>query len=230
MFKHKDQRVGVFIDTQNMYYSARNLFKRKVNFKNIVEDAVAGRKLIRATAYVVSTEGGENEPFFEALEKAGIETRRKALIEYTSGHKKGDWDVGLTIDAVQMLDTLDVVVIVSGDGDFQPLANYIQARGRMVEVMAFGKTTSSKLAEMVNDYIDLSENQRRYLIGPKLETRTERPQTTTTSDEKKKSLPKRSTETDVQEEDLEDPSDSFFMELDDSVSDQIESRTRRLEF
>lgn len=214
--KHTDQRVGVFIDTQNMYYSARNLFKRKVNFKNIVEDAVAGRRLIRAIAYVVSTESGENEPFFEALEKAGIETRRKALMEYPSGQKKADWDVGLAIDVVQMLDTLDVVVIVSGDGDFQPLVNYIQSRGRIAELMGFGKTTSSKLSDMVHEYNDLSENKRRYLIGPKL-MGTKKPPTGGEP---------------MQEEpgEDEDPSESFFMKLDESIDDQEASRTRRLEF
>jgi uncharacterized LabA/DUF88 family protein len=209
--KHPDQRVGVFIDTQNMYYSARNLFKRKVNFKNIVADAVGDRKLIRAIAYVVSTEAGENEPFFEALEKAGIQTSRKALQEYPSGHKKADWDVGLAIDVVQMLDTLDVVVIVSGDGDFQPLVNHVQSRGRVVELMGFGKTTSSKLAAMVHDYTDLSANQRRYLIGPKLKARPEKQE--------------------VQSEaDPDEAAEGFFMSLDEAVDDQEQSRTRRLEF
>lgn len=166
MFKHKDQRVGVFIDTQNMYYSARHLFQRKVNFKSIVEDAVAGRKLIRALAYVVSTKGAEEQPFFDALQKAGIETREKELMEYASGHKKADWDVGIAIDVVQMLDVLDVVVIVSGDGDFIPLVEYIQHRGRIAEVMAFGETTSSSLTNFVDDYTDLSQNKKRFLIGP----------------------------------------------------------------
>lgn len=219
--KHKDQRIGVFIDTQNMYYSARNLFKRKVNFKNIVDDAVGDRKLIRAISYVVSTEGGENEPFFEALEKAGIETRRKALMEYPSGHKKADWDVGLAIDVVQMLETLDVVVIVSGDGDFQPLVNYVKSRGRIVELMAFDKTTSGKLIEVVHAYTDLSQNQRRYLIGPRLEKMEEASKKPETQDPDP-----------IGDEEV-DPAlqgDSFFMKLDDSVSDQEESRTRRLEF
>lgn len=221
--RHKDQRVGVFIDTQNMYYSARNLFKRKVNFKNIVEDAVGERKLIRAISYVVSTDTGENEPFFEALQKAGIETRRKPLMEYASGHKKADWDVGLAIDVVQMLDTLDVVVIVSGDGDFQPLVNYAKSRGRIVELMAFDKTTSGKLIEMVHDYTDLSANQRRYLIGPRLEK----------TEEVSKNTDKQTPEPEpAEDEDLDttDQGDSFFMKLDDAVTDQEESRTRRLEF
>lgn len=184
MFKHPDQRVGVFIDTQNMYYSARNLFKRKVNFKNIVKDAVGDRKLIRAVAYVVSTETGDEQPFFEALEKAGIELRRKELMEYSSGHKKADWDVGLAIDVVQMLDSLDVVVIVSGDGDFEPLVDHIRSRGRMAEIMAFGQTTSSKLRGVGCHYTDLSENKRRYLIGPKAGTRTAAAGTKTTRKKK----------------------------------------------
>ena len=224
MFKHPDQRVGVFIDTQNMYYSARNLFKRKVNFKNIVDDAVAGRKLIRAMAYVVGTESKEEQPFFEALRSAGIETREKPLQEFASGHKKGDWDVGLAIDVVQMLDTLDVVVIVSGDGDFQPLVNYALARGRMVELMAFGETTSSALQKVVHDYTDLSQNKRRYLIGPKLASRGQAEHSHGDGEEE-------GAEEEETREDKDDAGTGFFMNLKDAaVNNQEENRTRRLEF
>ncbi len=219
MFQHPDQRVGVFIDTQNMYYSARNLFKRKVNFKNIVDDAVAGRKLIRAIAYVVATEGGEEKPFFEALQKAGIQTRAKNLMIYLSGQKKADWDVGLAIDVVQVLDTLDVVVLVSGDGDFQPLVNYVQSRGRMVELMAFRETTSSDLIKLVQHYTDLSANRRRYLIGPKLGAQGTQEQDTQDEQE--------------QEPTTEDSSDTggFFMDTPANArADQEENRSRRLEF
>lgn len=166
MIKHPEQRVGVFIDTQNMYYSARFTFNRKVSFGNIVKDAVAGRKLIRAIAYVVKTKTAEESPFFEALEKLGIELREKELMEYFSGQKKADWDVGLAVDAIRMIDMLDVVVIVSGDGDFIPLVEYVKSRGRIVEVVAFRETTSSRLIEHADDYLNLSENKKRYLIGP----------------------------------------------------------------
>ena len=88
--KHPDQRVGVFIDVQNMYYSAKNLHGKKVNFGNIVQEAVAGRKLIRAIAYVVRTETKEEQPFFEALYNMGIETREKDLQIFHSGMKKAD--------------------------------------------------------------------------------------------------------------------------------------------
>ncbi len=165
MIRHPDQRVGIFIDTQNMYHSARNIFGRKVNFKHIVEGAAEGRRLIRAVAYVVSTKSAEEAPFFEALKKSGIELREKELMEYLSGQKKADWDVGLAVDAIRMLDMLDVLVIASGDGDFIPLIEYAQSRGRLVEVVGFRETTSSKLIEAADAYVNLSENRRRYLIG-----------------------------------------------------------------
>jgi len=165
MFQYKDQRVGVFIDVQNMYYSARNLHQRKVNFSNIVADAVGDRRLIRAIAYVVTTKTGEERPFHEALEQKGIELKEKELLEYFSGQKKADWDVGITVDVIKMLDMLDVVVLVSGDGDFIPLVQYAQSRGRQVEVVSFRESTSSKLVEAVDLHVDLSANKRRFLIG-----------------------------------------------------------------
>ena len=166
MISHPDQRVGIFIDTQNMYYSARNVFGRKVNFGNILKEAVGTRKLIRAVAYVVRTKSDEERPFFDALKNLGIETREKELVQYESGQKKADWDVGLTVDVIRMLDMLDVVVLVSGDGDFAPLVEYVKNRGRIVEVMSFRETTAGKITEVADLYINLSENDKKFLIGP----------------------------------------------------------------
>ncbi len=166
VIKHKEQRVGVFIDTQNLYHSARNLYKARVNFGAVLKDAVAGRKLVRAVAYVITTEAGDEKNFFEALEKLGIETKTKDLQVFSSGTKKGDWDVGLTVDVMKMANRLDTVVIVSGDGDFIPLVKYLQHHtGTQVEVVSFGKSTSGKLREAADDFLDLSENPRKYLIG-----------------------------------------------------------------
>ena len=166
VIKHKEQRVGVFIDTQNLYHSARNLYKARVNFGAVLRDAVAGRKLVRAVAYVITTEAGDEKNFFEALEKLGIETKTKDLQVFSSGTKKGDWDVGLTVDVMKMANRLDTVVIVSGDGDFIPLVKYLQHHtGTQVEVVSFGKSTSGKLREAADDFVDLSLNPRKYLIG-----------------------------------------------------------------
>src|SRR3990167_5743749 len=124
--KQKDQRVGVFIDTQNLYHSAKNLYKARVNFGNIVKDAVGDRRLVRALAYVISTESGEEKSFFEALTKMGIETKTKDLQIFAGGAKKADWDVGLAVDVIKMAPKLDAVVLITGDGDFIPLVENLQ--------------------------------------------------------------------------------------------------------
>lgn len=165
VIKHKEQRVGVFIDTQNLYHSARNLYQARVNFGNVVKEAVAGRKLVRAVAYVITTEAGDEKNFFEALAKIGIETKTKDLQIFPGGAKKADWDVGLAVDAIKMSPRLDCVVIVSGDGDFIPLVEYLQSIGIQVEVVSFGKSTSGKLREAVDDFVDLSADPKKYLIG-----------------------------------------------------------------
>ena len=167
VIKHKEQRVGVFIDTQNLYHSARNLYNTRVNFGAVLKDAVAGRKLVRAVAYVITTEAGDEKNFFEALSKLGIETKTKDLQIFAGGAKKADWDVGLAVDAIKMSPRLDSVVIVSGDGDFVPLVEYLQTIGVQVEVVSFGKSTSGKLREAVDDFVDLSLNPKKYLMGGK---------------------------------------------------------------
>lgn len=165
VIKHKDQRVGIFIDTQNLYHSAKNLYHSRVNFGQIVKDALAGRTLVRAIAYVISTEAGDEKAFFEALAKMGIEKRTKDLQVFSSGAKKADWDVGMAIDAVKMASKLDAVVLVTGDGDFIPLVEYLRSGGCQVEAVSFGRSTSSKLIEAVDDFIDLDKDARKYLIG-----------------------------------------------------------------
>ena len=171
--KHKAQRVAVFIDVQNMYHSARNLYKRRVDFSAILEAAVAGRQLIRAFGYVVRTESGEEKEFFEALERVGIETREKDLQIYYGGMKKADWDVGMAIDAVRLSNSVEVIVIVSGDGDFIPLVEYLKNQGKQTEVIAFGKSASGKLREMADDFVDLSENSEQYLLKGRVKLKTE---------------------------------------------------------
>jgi uncharacterized LabA/DUF88 family protein len=166
VIKHKDQRVGVFIDTQNLYHSAKNLYHGRVNFAAVLKEALAGRSLIRALSYVITTESGEEKPFFEALEKAGIETKTKNLQIFLGGAMKADWDVGLAVDAITMAPKLDTVIIASGDGDFIPLVEYLRVNeGCQVEIIAFGKSSSAKLKEVADDFIDMCDNPRKYLLS-----------------------------------------------------------------
>jgi uncharacterized LabA/DUF88 family protein len=164
MIKHKEQRVGVFVDVQNLYYSAKNLFQAKVNFGKVLEEAVAGRKLVRAVAYVIKAPNSLEDNFFQALDTMGYEIKSKDLQVYAGGNKKGDWDVGLVIDAIRMSRNLDVVILVSGDGDYVPAVEYLQNNGVMVEAVAFQETTSSKLIDKVDDFTNLSASKRKFLI------------------------------------------------------------------
>lgn len=165
VIKHKNQRVGIFIDTQNLYHSAKNIYGAKVNFDQVVKESLAGRSLTRAVAYVITTESGEEKSFFEALGKMGIETKTKNLQVFAGGAKKGDWDVGLAVDAIKLAPKLDAVILITGDGDFVPLVEYLKNDGCQVEVASFGKSTSARLIEAADDFIDLDNNPRKYLIS-----------------------------------------------------------------
>jgi len=163
--KPEAQRVAVLIDVQNMYHSAKNIYGARVNFSEVLKTAVAGRTLIRAIAYAIRTEGGEEKSFFEALERIGIEVKMKDLQVFPGGLKKGDWDVGMAVDAIKFSDFLDTIILVTGDGDFVPLVEYIRyAKPAGVEIVAFGRSASGKLKEIADDFIDLEENPEKYLF------------------------------------------------------------------
>ena len=164
MIKHKEQRVGIFVDVANMYHSAKNLYGARVNFSEILKMAVSQRKLIRAIAYVIRSSSVEEEGFFGALDKQGFEIKIKDLQVFIGGAKKADWDVGMAIDAIKLADKLDTIVLVTGDGDFAPLVSYLKEnKGCQVEIVAFGRTTSAKLIEIADDYTNL-DNEPKYLI------------------------------------------------------------------
>ena len=161
--KHSSQRVAVFVDVQNIYYSAKNLFKAKVNFSQILNAAVGDRQLLRAFAYVIKADIEAENDFFSALEKQGYEVRVKDLQIFYGGAKKGDWDVGIAMDIIRMSNKLDTIVLVSGDGDFRDLLEYVKANGCRAEVIAFGKSSSSRLKEVADSFTDLDKH-KKFLI------------------------------------------------------------------
>ena len=164
VIKHSGQRIAVLIDVQNLYHSAKNLYGARVNFGAVLKLAVSNRNLIRAFAYVVRTKTGEEKAFFEALIKLGIETRVRDLQEFFGGLKKADWDVGITVDAIRISQSVDTIVLASGDGDFLQLVEYLKNQGKRVEVIAFGKSSSSKLRDSVDEFIDLEYLPGKYLL------------------------------------------------------------------
>ena len=156
----------MLIDTQNLYHSAKNIYHSRVNFGNVLKDSVEGRRLIRARAYMVTTETGEETAFLEALTKMGIEPKTKDLQIFFGGAKKADWDVGLAVDAITASPKLDTVILFTGDGDFVPLVEYLKIHGGcQVEVVSFGRSTSGKLKEVCDHFLDLDTDPKRYLIN-----------------------------------------------------------------
>lgn len=163
--KHKEQRVAVLVDVQNLYHSAKHIFDARVNFEELLFEAVAGRKLIRSLAYVVRSELEEERAFFDALTKAGFETKSKDLQIFPGGAKKADWDVGICLDAIRLANQVDVVVLVTGDGDFVPLVEFLKVtHGTLVEVFAFGKSASGKLREAADEFTDLGQDPEKFLM------------------------------------------------------------------
>ena len=176
MLSLRDQRVGVFVDVQNLYYSAKNLYGAKVNFGEVLKSAVSNRQLIRAIAYVIKAQNPDENKFFEALDKQGFEIKTKDLQIFFGGHKKGDWDIGIAMDTIRMSSKLDVVVLVTGDGDFIQLVEYLRNHGQYVEVTAFAESASSQLIAEADKFTDLSQQKRKYLISSR--RRTSRPRNT----------------------------------------------------
>lgn len=187
--KHKEQRVGVFVDVQNMYHTAKHLYSANVDFSKVLAVAVAGRKLIRAFAYVVRSQTIEEETFFEALYNQGFELKTKDLQVFLGGAKKGDWDVGIAMDIMRLTSKLDVIVLVSGDGDFTELLKHAKSLGCRAEVMAFGKSASSGLIQEADSFVDLSKQKEKFLLSKtrRLPSRTSLRRTKSTSRVSKKS-------------------------------------------
>jgi uncharacterized LabA/DUF88 family protein len=166
--QYKEQRIGVFVDIQNLYYSAKHLYKARVNFATVLREATRNRKLIRAIAYVIRTDELKEKSFFDALEKIGYEVKAKDLQIFYGGAKKGDWDIGIAMDTIELAPKLDTIILVSGDGDYINLLRHLKyAFGCRVEVVAFGRSASSKLLQEADSYVDLDKNKNKYLIKRK---------------------------------------------------------------
>ncbi|MFZ2804722.1 MAG: NYN domain-containing protein [Patescibacteria group bacterium] len=165
MFTRHAQRVAVLIDTQNMYHSAKHLHGARLAFGKVADAVADGRPIVRAIAYVAKSKTGEESSFFEALTEMGIELKVKDVQEFASGAKKADWDVGMAVDAVKLAEKVDTIILMTGDGDFVPLVEYLHGKGVIVEVAAFAESTNAQLKTVVDRFFDISTEGRQYLMG-----------------------------------------------------------------
>lgn len=162
MLDKSNQRVGVFLDIANLYHSAKSLYNARVDFQELLNESIGNRKLVRALGYTVSSGEEEEKEFYSALNKMGLEIRSKELQTFSSGKQKGNMDMEIAIDAMAMAPKLDVIILGSGDGDFSVLADYLRSMSCLVEVIAFGKSTSSKLIESADRFVDMDRDVQRF--------------------------------------------------------------------
>ncbi len=159
---HPDQRVAIFVDVQNMYYAARNMYQRRLNFEALMEKIVAGRRLARAICYIVQSPEIDQSSFISFLLQAGYEVKSKELRRRLDGSAKGDWDMGIAIDSIAIADKVDVIALVSGDGDFSDLVRHLKARGSRVEVYAFTGSVSEELRSVATEFVLLDTSVLLY--------------------------------------------------------------------
>ncbi len=151
----KHQRIGIFVDIQNLFYSAKFQYQARVNFDHLLTRLVDGRLLIRAIAYAVQTPEIDQTNFHDMLTRLGFEIKVKDLKVRADGSTKGDWDMGMAIDAISMAERLDVITLVTGDGDFCDLVNMLKSRGVRIEICSFPKSTAMELIQSSDMYIPI---------------------------------------------------------------------------
>jgi uncharacterized LabA/DUF88 family protein len=163
------QRVALFVDTQNLYYAARDAAGRNVDYARLLEAAARGRRLHAATAYVVEREGDSAAfGFVTRLSALGYRVRRRTVrVHRGDGDGRlvleGDWDMGIAADLVRACDHADVLVLASGDGDFVPILELAQQRGLRVEVLAFREAAAQSLIDLADRFVHLGDVEGVYV-------------------------------------------------------------------
>lgn len=149
--------LGIYVDVQNLYYAARDL-GGKVDYKKLKEWIVGSRKLEKANAYIIlNLSIPDQRKFLHALENYGFNIRAKSIKTFDNGHQKGNWDLGMAMDMIEDSEHLDIVALVSGDGDFAPVVRMLRKNGVKVEVYAFLHSLSYELREAADSFFPLSE-------------------------------------------------------------------------
>lgn len=153
------KKVAIFVDVQNVYYTARQTFGKNFDYNKFWLKATHGRELVTAIAYAIERGDEKQYQFQNILRAIGFEVKLKPFIQRADGSAKGDWDVGITIDAMEFADSADVIILVSGDGDFDLLANKIrEERGKRVEVFGVAQLTAKSLINAASEFFPIDQS------------------------------------------------------------------------
>lgn len=147
-------KVAIFVDVQNIYYTSRQVFKRNFDYNAFWASATKDRQVTQAFAYAIDRGDQKQHEFQNILRAIGFEVKLKPFIQRSDGSAKGDWDVGITIDAMEYSPDADVIVLVSGDGDFDLLVNKLRIdKGKRVEVYGVANLSANSLIQAASEFI-----------------------------------------------------------------------------
>lgn len=151
----EDVRVGVFVDVQNMFYATKKQFEGRLDYVKLLRHILKGRRLVKAVAYLIDNPEIDQSGFVSLLGHHSFEVRSKPLIQRADGSQKGDWDMGMALDILNHADQLDVVALVSGDGDFVSLVEHLKLKGSRVEIYGVPPNTAIDLKEAADEFFPI---------------------------------------------------------------------------
>jgi len=153
--KETEIRVGVFVDVQNVFYGAKKEYNARLDFGKLLPFIVGNRRLVIAYAYVIENPDIDQKGFFQFLDHRSYTVKRKELIRHADGTLEGDWDMEIALDMIELAGQLDVIALVSGDGDFVPVLKRIKLKGPKIEVYGFTHNTAADLKEVADVFVPI---------------------------------------------------------------------------
>lgn len=156
------ERVGIFVDVQNVYYTTRQAFGRHFDYHAFWSRFTADREVVVANAYAVERGDPRQRQFQNILRGIGFSVKLKPYIQRSDGSAKGDWDVGIALDAMEASSSVDRLLLVSGDGDFDLLVERIRQRHAIpVDVIGVERLTADSLIRAASDFVAIDSTLLR---------------------------------------------------------------------
>ncbi|MDD1826994.1 NYN domain-containing protein [Photobacterium sp. ZSDE20] len=153
------ENIAILVDVQNVYYTTRDKYRSNFDYNQFWYVATEGRNVVAANAYAISSQDPKLRQFHHILRGVGFNVKLKPFIQRRDGSAKGDWDVGIALDAIELAETVDTIVLVSGDGDFEILVERIKERfGKPVEVYGVPGLTAQNLIDSASKFVPIEKD------------------------------------------------------------------------
>ncbi len=153
------KKVALFVDVQNIYYTTKEFYNCHFNYNAFWRKATLNREVVKAIAYAIDRDDEKQKQFQNILKGIGFEVKLKPYIQRSDGTTKGDWDVGITLDMMEYAKNTDVIVLASGDGDFDLLVNKVKKDFNVeVEVYGVPQLTAVSLINSASNFVSIEED------------------------------------------------------------------------